>query len=685
MKGLIPCPWWFTLISRNGTSPNLDWMRGVVLMLGLCVAAMVHSAPVTAGDLVSVPVRWCAVKGSRPVTEPATTTDGVLLNRLARISNNIYIKNRALSPDDAPRITFRSAIPTEIRFSTSKNFPVIDDPFRFSGDDEGEVIHPEDEESILGRTGADREWFRLYIACDNAWKQQVRDTAHTIPVPINLGRGITAINVRGVRRLMKDPMTGKVTLAGLETFRGFGGTLNTGITHPHVTVTDIDLALPLVNADNPHVVDYDTLLAHEMGHALGESHLTFEATNALGGGMSLTVKNNVMCNGDFTKPMNSCQDQVTLFAQQAARLRVFAQKIGNLDPPATIIPGPIVADFQVDALGDVPASEAFIDLAEFMVRRDLSTGLTAFTHILPIVMPLDITLSNTVVANYWALADLDNNPSTGGSAADLFSLGVPPMAFGGVELVTRVQMRRKDGNAVATLWRFDAGSFTEVLDASIRATRETIGAFDTAATFDAISIEFADGVMGFIVQPFRMQAVTENSETGTIDQLDESSPGEGTSVFLNPNANFPTCEVSPATAPAASPVSVAFEGLLPNSNAQVIFGEIPVGSGLTDASGNGLFPFLVPPSVRGGLHLVTVRSEGTALTADCGITVSSTPQLCDVNRDGLVNRDDINAIFAARNTPAAPGDPRDANGDGQITVEDARLCALRCTNPGCAP
>jgi len=59
--------------------------------------------------------------------------------------------------------------------------------------------------------------------------------------------------------------------------------------------------------------------------------------------------------------------------------------------------------------------------------------------------------------------------------------------------------------------------------------------------------------------------------------------------------------------------------------------------------------------------------------------------VCDADGDGDVDRNDVAVILAARNTPAAPGDPRDANGDGQITVADSRLCALRCTRPKCAP
>jgi len=58
---------------------------------------------------------------------------------------------------------------------------------------------------------------------------------------------------------------------------------------------------------------------------------------------------------------------------------------------------------------------------------------------------------------------------------------------------------------------------------------------------------------------------------------------------------------------------------------------------------------------------------------------------CDIDRDGQVKRNDIEAILAARGTPATPDDSRDADGDGLITVNDARICVLACTKPECAP
>ena len=58
---------------------------------------------------------------------------------------------------------------------------------------------------------------------------------------------------------------------------------------------------------------------------------------------------------------------------------------------------------------------------------------------------------------------------------------------------------------------------------------------------------------------------------------------------------------------------------------------------------------------------------------------------CDIDLNRVVDINDILAIAAAKNTPAVPGDARDVDGDGVITVNDVRQCVLQCTNPRCAP
>jgi hypothetical protein len=58
---------------------------------------------------------------------------------------------------------------------------------------------------------------------------------------------------------------------------------------------------------------------------------------------------------------------------------------------------------------------------------------------------------------------------------------------------------------------------------------------------------------------------------------------------------------------------------------------------------------------------------------------------CDIDGDGFVDENDIELITEAAGTPVfGPNDPRDANQDGVINLLDARVCAAKCNNTGCA-
>lgn len=67
------------------------------------------------------------------------------------------------------------------------------------------------------------------------------------------------------------------------------------------------------------------------------------------------------------------------------------------------------------------------------------------------------------------------------------------------------------------------------------------------------------------------------------------------------------------------------------------------------------------------------------------LTINSKSLVCDVNGDGKVDITDIGLIRAGIGQTPTANDPRDASGDGLITVNDARTCAARCTNASCVP
>jgi hypothetical protein len=77
------------------------------------------------------------------------------------------------------------------------------------------------------------------------------------------------------------------------------------------------------------------------------------------------------------------------------------------------------------------------------------------------------------------------------------------------------------------------------------------------------------------------------------------------------------------------------------------------------------------------LTVVDARSIQASTTDETLSVTFGLIERCDSDGDGDVDLDDLQAIFAARNMPAAAGDPRDVDGDGLITVNDVRICTPR--------
>jgi hypothetical protein len=93
-------------------------------------------------------------------------------------------------------------------------------------------------------------------------------------------------------------------------------------------------------------------------------------------------------------------------------------------------------------------------------------------------------------------------------------------------------------------------------------------------------------------------------------------------------------------------------------------------------------------SLKGTLSGALDFSTGVwSLNLSCNLCHTDNPSLviCDVNMDGRVDRNDISAILAGRGSLATLADIRDADGDGVITANDARICTLACSKPLCVP
>jgi hypothetical protein len=127
---------------------------------------------------------------------------------------------------------------------------------------------------------------------------------------------------------------------------------------------------------------------------------------------------------------------------------------------------------------------------------------------------------------------------------------------------------------------------------------------------------------------------------------------------------------------------------------------VPVAGGANDDGGPGFLANLAftVPAGPGGRYRLAVSGfrdfgfTGNHLTGPLdyalvvGTTASEPIERCDVDADDFVDQTDVNQILVARGQPASgPTDPRDADGNGSITIHDSRACALQCDNEGCAP
>jgi hypothetical protein len=552
-----------------------------------------------------LPIQWCAVAGSPTAVTPGTVdpdnpgadTNTVLWRRHERVSDRIYLAQPASdATNDIVPVTFRSAADQQtFPFLPNRSFPIITGP-NANGDVD------------ISNTQAVQA---LVQACQQAWGS----SAPGIPV-INVNHLSNAGSSLGGQGYYNWTCGGDVG------------------THTPWTVTSNFVLI----SDRMYSANGDqdaNLLGHELGHALNMLHTDpsqnvmsrvvinsadppHSFSNNIQDGVDQAIANFSCLTGTIPRTIN----QIDWHQQEAKKWPGTV-----LDPPDSLISALLPSFVLLDDLGDVPASENFVDLSAVRLTGDVPNGVMHLTFRLVGQIPQ----TSRIPIDYFFLADLDNNAATGGTPAQFpADSDLPTNSFTGVELIVRVRAQLTGSvefpsfTLTPTVWLFQAGAFAEQAANFATAFIELNSAggdHPTPATFGNIDVVFPLSVPTGSV---RVQAITHdtNPQTNTIDKLDDTDAGVAGSLAP---PQFASCGVNPGQVQPGVNTSVSARGLVPNASAKIMLADFLLRVATADANGNVNASIVIPSDSRTGRRLVTVGTLGTALTADCAVDVEGTP------------------------------------------------------------
>jgi hypothetical protein len=550
-------------------------------------------------ELIQLPLRWCAVRGSDGADNPGSvgepTTNDYLWRRHERASDRVWLFNNTY-------ITFRSAFTAAIGASAS--FPIIPDPRPLGPGVEGDILNPQIDDTEL------RE---AWAACDAHWDALAK--AKGVPLI-----GFPAVNHHNFVDASGNPGF----LKGWGAFNyTAGGTVDICTNPPSISTSAFTWSGRIGVADysvirkpDPSTAeDRDAILiAHELGHSLSLDHGNGRDDNGNGryDRFCDPSENDVASPFTFMTPNErggSSTKLVELLQLETARAIARRVAGAQIDPPAALINADTVSDQRTDAVRDVSAQD--VDLASVAFADVPSTRTSVISHLLFGPIPREM-LEN----QYLFFADLDNDVTTGGTPADLgFKTG-----FKGAELVTRVVVR--PGHvATATVWIFQGGAFQEV-KRDFRAAVSILTEGETNQPVSAlVTLGVPNAVRGPMATNIRIQAIAEQLQGDQEFDILPNEPSDGfVRMHLVPPI-FPVCAVAPPQANPGDTVTIEVSGLLPDKMAHVVLGDVLVATGQTDAKGDANIQLALPDDTRFGPRLVTVGIDGTALTADCLVEI----------------------------------------------------------------
>ncbi len=292
----------------------------------------------------------------------------------------------------------------------------------------------------------------------------------------------------------------------------------------------------------------------------------------------------------------------------------------------------------------------------------------------------DVALAKTYLGNRWANQGLgqsfvcQNGTFNKGCAYGMFNVFKGFRLFG-IETLPGVNRPAGPGTIPSDDWYAD---YVDWLVANQTApTTPTGGNWNAMAFSSQTTNAPTNASIALLILSPTALVLPDPGQFGTVG-LRHGNPLT-TAPQTNPVTTPPGTHMVTATttAPNGSPiagVTVTFRVISgPNSGA--------TGTANTGANGQATFTY----TDNGGAGVDNIQAfvgniASNVLVKNWVVVITR----CDADRDSDIDSADISLIRAGIGQPPAVDDPRDANGDGLITINDARTCAARCTRAACA-
>jgi hypothetical protein len=293
------------------------------------------------------------------------------------------------------------------------------------------------------------------------------------------------------------------------------------------------------------------LIGHEFGHALTLGH---------GNGRDDTNDNKVDSLCDSTSESDAsthaCANPKTVmtisrcYAQnetrsthlepiQIARAKAAALKIPNMVDPPDPVPGPVISDSRGDAVSDV--TQQGLDLVSVTLAQNSQTGNTLIAHKMLGDVPVFVTNELHDIPRHGRKCSYRRRPFDSRLRNKLPRCGTDHQRRSGSMRAASSTVRTS-----RRVWKFIRGTFSEVSDPNIIASKDAmLGHDQPAVPPETVWVRIPNSIRGPVTNPMRIQILTDGRESSANpieqDRLPEAADGRSAPSSFRPSTRRAAC------------------------------------------------------------------------------------------------------------------------------------------------